>query len=432
MLAGFGTPPAVAAGPCDQGCVKLTVRGSTGASYSRTLSLATILSVSDRGRTSYTVKNGASSDTYDAPGADQTTSLRRVLVRLLHVSPDAGTSVTITRPSGGSFTLSGTDLAEPGSAGYPFQDGPPVFTSLGRDRQVTFIRPQRSDDDPNGQDFLVATELDGTVTIAGQILAPSVSASPSTTTPDSPVTLDATAGGATGTVSYSWDFDDGTADTTLGSSTSHAWSSASTYQVTVTVQGDNGTGVATTEVSVHNEDTTKPGPPGGGGGATDGPRTGGPGSGNQSGGTPGKGGKGGTGRGGPGARGTGTTGTNGTSTGGTTGSTTAGTSAAATKARRAIEKARSQRDGKSKPQDTATGGQQVSGVLLDAEAASAVTVPSGSSPRVASVTTRPATEIPADRRWLLAGVPLLLLLLGGVRQTRWLTRRVPELPWRTS
>ena len=414
----------------------LTVSG-TG---SRVVSLSELQAASDRAKfSSYATRSQPGGPTGSTSIPEGSTSVRAVLQDVLHISPDQVRSVTVQRVGngGGAVTLTGDDgdLAAPGDPTFPYESGnPPAFFSYSND-QIGFIRPLLAGDasDTNSRDKFQDYALTGSVSTGGQTLRPRLVATPATTTPGQPVTLSIagyTGGSPVGETHYTWDFDDGSLDGPDASSARHQWTSASTYRVAVTVQQQDGAagGVATADVTVVGDKAPTTGQPGGGGGgAENGPTTGGPGGGKQTGGAPTK--KGGTGTKGSSTR-EGRDGNSGAT--GTTPQQPSTTSSTAGEARRALSQARSRRHGKATPRRNTVPGDQVTGVLLDASAAAAVTTPTGSSAKVASATTRPATDIPRDWRWLLGGVPLVLLLLGVARQTPWLTRKLPELPWRTS
>lgn len=403
-LCSFGPQSsALADDGCTDGCVSVAILGAGDAPlYTRTLSLAEIQSVADRSQ-------GDRYGSYDS--AYNSTSVHAVIVDLLHVAPGQVDSFDLRKPNGGTVTLSGGELQSPPG---PYPPGPPVFFQVGT-ASVAFLRPKRDEADDADRDRIDAREIDASVHTSG-VLLPVAVEGPTSTTANTPATYRVTTP-VPPDATVSWDFDDG--GTAVGTEATHRWTavSASTYQVRAYVQASDGGGVGTTEVSVDKAPDADPGPTGGGGGAANGPRTGGPGQGKQAGGTPAKGGSGG---GGPGQQGNGPDGTASGSTSGTHGATTS----------RSAQDAARQR-GKQQRR-TATGGEQVQGVLLDAAAAKVVPAPSASSPEVASATTRAATDLPTDWRWLLAGIPVLLVLLGVARQTPWLARRLPEPPWRTS
>ncbi|WP_188777670.1 PKD domain-containing protein [Marmoricola endophyticus] len=363
----------------------------------RTFSVDAVKGASDRGYTDYG----------DYSTTQETTSVHAILVDLLHIRPQQVESVVIMNGSQ-PLTLSGEDLGTS-------EERPPAFYQASTaSAQITFIRSKQG----GGVDQFAAHEITGSVQASGTLLDVDVKG-PTSSLEDEPVTFTATVAGepppADATVT--WDFGDGSPPG-KGQSVTHQWEGDGRYPVHADVQTPDGGGIAGLRVKV-GDPPTDPGTPGVGGDTENGPTTGGSGQGKQAGGVRGKGGAGQGGQGARGSNDSGTTGSPGTSAT-TNGPATASTDGGTTRRR-----------GKQKQQPVADG-ERVNGILIDAALARAVPQPTGSSPKVASATTRRATDLPTDWRWLLACVPVVLLGLGSATRSRWLTRRLPEPPWRSS
>ncbi|MFL5863455.1 MAG: PKD domain-containing protein [Solirubrobacteraceae bacterium] len=179
--------------------------------------------------------HSADSSPSDNPVA-QAISVSKLLT-LAGVDPATVNHTELARLGGGATSLNTADLTDPADH---FLDGlAPIFWINGAETDYT--RPLRSAADTNGDDQIVASNgapLDLYI-YSGPVLEVKVRAVPTKAAVNQRVTFTARVANATphdGTLTYTWDFQDGTAAT--GATATHRYAAAGRWHATVTVQGD--------------------------------------------------------------------------------------------------------------------------------------------------------------------------------------------------
>jgi hypothetical protein len=164
------------------------------------------------------------------------------LLELAGVAPEGVTSVVLHRGDGTLARLDTTDLEDPSPN---FENGlVPLVTIDGATTE--YLRPLRSPSDANGGDQIVAqggAALDLYV-YSGPLLTVRIKTSRTITTKGQPVTLTGRVSGASpaaGSLSYVWNFGDGTHGRT-GISVTHTFTASGSYPVLLSVTGANGSG----------------------------------------------------------------------------------------------------------------------------------------------------------------------------------------------
>jgi PKD repeat protein len=165
------------------------------------------------------------------------------------VDPASVTFVEVVDGNDLSHPLSGADLAPAGSAGFVDGEVPAVFINTDAG-SAQYVRPLRSDDaddlnvtaDPSRNGWVGVSAPDRLTVVvhtAGTLLSPTITASATRAKVRAPVTFAATFPSRPATsLSYSWDFRDGTGATTAAPS--HVWAQSGTYYVNLTVRGADG------------------------------------------------------------------------------------------------------------------------------------------------------------------------------------------------
>jgi hypothetical protein len=417
VLGLLGTTSAAAdgAGPVGEACLLVTVTGST--QQQLVVTGHDLDQWQDMTKPPYRTHSPGS--TQDEPQPLGATSIPVILGKLDPAVPVGSVTFISARASANDHA---TRLG-PGDLGFPytghtgFQGNVVPGFWADTDRQlVRFARPMRSDDDLNYQDVWTS-RTDGEATLVihttGHIVHPQIRASTTTTVVGATVGLSATFADDTPPPgpTYLWNFGDGTSSTSP--SPPHTWTRSGTYSVTLETGAADGSEGSASPIQVQVGPKPKPKPP---------PKT--PGK------TPG------TGTGathhpvnGP------VTGTGTASNGSTfplsgpfgTGGITTGTSSAG-KATGTTTSTPSQVQGTGN--QSVPMGTPVSGILLVSDATASASTASKAAP-VPAASARAVQPLRWDRGllWLLL-VPTLLAV-GGLTQTRWWTRRLPVLPWRS-
>jgi hypothetical protein len=295
VAAGVGLTPAAATGvpdPCAAVSASLvvTVLSGTASPQQQTFSGATLCADADLGTVTYTLKSQPSTPPAPYP-LPNVLSLHGLLNNLVGVDPSQVHFTTIVVRGGSHVAVLQTaDLGLPGDPGYPFLGGLQPAISAQQDG-LTYIRPQRSEDDVNAPDRLLTAqtgELDLTVHLTGQLLHPTITANPTSTLVSKPVRFATQpVDGAT----YTWTFDYGGVQTTKTTATpdvTNRFAQPGTYGASVAVtRSSDGSWGQSSNVALVNVHKPKPPPPpkhhhkhhkkpgpGGGTGNTHHPRTG--------------------------------------------------------------------------------------------------------------------------------------------------------------
>jgi PKD repeat protein len=166
-------------------------------------------------------------------------SVRDLIQLDVPLPTSAVTFVEITSPGYPTMTLSQADLGDPGDAGYPFPSGllPAIFVD---DAQTLgYISPLRNAVDASDiQTGQAAGPVTLTIHTSGRLLAPVVTATPSTIAAGKTVTFGVSfAQPAATALSYSWNFGAGADVPGLGATPSHTYANPGTFLVSVTVTG---------------------------------------------------------------------------------------------------------------------------------------------------------------------------------------------------
>jgi hypothetical protein len=364
--------------------------------------------------------------TSDQPRPGQAASIPVLLAHMMptHVPVGSVTFVTArATPDAGATRLGPADLSDATTPHTGFQDNAVPGFWADTDRQlVRFARPMRSDDDLNYQDVWT-TRSGGMATLVvhttGHIVHPQIQATTPTTIAGTSVGFSATFadGPPPPGPTYAWSFGDGT--TSTDASPHHTWAKSGTYSVNLDTGASDGSEGTATPIQVQVGAKPKPKPS-----------------------SPTK--KPGTGTGSKHHTVTGPTKGNGTTTGGTTtgGTTIPGSSSYVLGSTTPVTPGliggltTSTPSTTTPSQATGTGtaslpvGTPVSGILLVSDATASVSTASkAASVPAASARAVPRLEWDRGLLWLLL-LPALLVA-GGCTQTRWWTRRLPDLPWRT-
>jgi hypothetical protein len=225
------------------------------------------------------VSTSAVLDTYDVASADHVTCCPAGDTKTL---PQGWSMVEIIEAAGAAVARTMSIAIERGGHRLPiplspadfdpargpggaldFLDGDAAFVYL-KSSAYSFFRPQHTTHDKNFKDWL--TPAVGSPLVidiaAGNILAVTASATPTSAVPGGSITFGESVTGALAgeNLTYAWSFTDGT--TATGASVAHTFTGTGTYQATVSVTGDRLSGGSDTVTVTVGESPSTTGPGG--------------------------------------------------------------------------------------------------------------------------------------------------------------------------
>ncbi|HEX6152686.1 MAG TPA: PKD domain-containing protein [Solirubrobacterales bacterium] len=227
ILAGWAlAAPGLDAARADAAQVTIVSSGGT----PKTLSLEALAGGEDVTGRSYVLRSAGGESTQVVTGFSLA-----ALVDAAGADPFGFSYLEVQRPAGEVVRLSNDQALD----GEGFENGPPVVyaTATG----TAFLRPSSGPGDPNANDSFEVPQGVTIVLHKGSSLRVEVEASTQRTRPGKPVTFTAEAEGAEAgeTITYSWDFDDGSS--ALGPTATHKFTHRGSYDVLVgvTTPGDS-------------------------------------------------------------------------------------------------------------------------------------------------------------------------------------------------
>jgi hypothetical protein len=205
----------------------------------KTLSLEALAGSEDVSGRSYLLRSAGGESTQVVTGFSLA-----ALVDAAGADPFGFSYLEVQRPTGDVVRLSNDQALD----GEGFADGPPVVyaTATG----TAFLRPSSGPGDLNANDSFEAPQGVTIVLRKGSSLRVRVEASTLKTRPGKPVVLTAEAEGAEAgeTITYSWDFDDGSS--AVGPSATHEFTHRGSYDVLVGVTTPGDSTGATARVTI--------------------------------------------------------------------------------------------------------------------------------------------------------------------------------------